>query len=160
MLVRVAEESFEQGVTALAENKMCEALAFFEAAVSLEARFKTASPQARYLSYYGLCLSKSRSKRHEAIRCCQRATRMEGYNPDLFLNLSETLVAAGHRREAHEAVINGLCQEPRHGGLRRQLLELGNRRRLAIPFLSRSNLLNVMIGRQRRNAARKRRLRG
>lgn len=159
MLVRVAEESFEQGVNALEENRICEALAFFEGAVSLEARFNSKSPQARYLSYYGLCLSKSRSKRHEAIRCCQRATWMERYNPDLFLNLSESLIAAGRRREAHKAVINGLLQEPRHDGLRRQLQELGNRRRPAIPFLSRSNPLNVLIGRQRRVAAQRRRLR-
>ncbi|MDH3626835.1 MAG: hypothetical protein OEV00_03905 [Acidobacteriota bacterium] len=138
---------------------MREALAFFEAAVSLEKRFNVKDPQARYLSYYGLCLSKTRSKRHEAVRCCKRATRIERYNPDLYLNLSHTLLAAGFRGKAHEAVISGLRQEPKHTELRRQLARLGHRQRLTVPFLSRSNPINVFFGRQHRAAARKRKKR-
>jgi len=149
MLVRAAEKSFEQGSRALAENRCREAMACFEAAVEIEKRFQVRQHQARYLSYYGLCLGMTRTRLHEAIRLCREAVGIEQFNPDLRWNLGRVLMAAGRRREAYDTFIRGLSQQPNHAGLKREMRRLGIRRRPVLPFLSRANPINVMLGKMR-----------
>lgn len=149
MLDRTAEESFEKGMRALENNRWREALAYFEAAIQLERRNKVRQPQARYLSYYGLCLGLSRKRTREAINFCRQAALIEGFNPDLRWNLGRVLMAAGRRREAYEAYAAGLRQAPDHPGLRRELTTMGWRKRPVLAFLARENPLNIALGRMR-----------
>lgn len=152
MLVRAAEASFEQGLRALNENRCREALACFEAAVEIEKRFQVRQHQARYLSYYGLCLGMTRTRVHEAIRLCRDSVAIEQFNPDLRWNLGRVLMAGGRRREAFDTFLRGLSQQPGHTGIRRELRRMGLRRRPIVPFLSRSHPLNVMLGKLRASA--------
>lgn len=149
MLVRTAEESFEKGMRALEDDRWREALAFFEAAIELERRSRVAQPQARYLSYYGLCLGVAGKKRRQAVEFCRKAVDLEEYNPDMHWNLGRVLLAAERRREAHQALRAGLCREPNHAGLRRELRRMGLRKRPVVGFLSRGNPVNVMLGKMR-----------
>ena len=149
MLVRAAEESFEKGLLALGENRWREAMAYFESAVALERRFEVENPQARYLSYLGLCLGMTRTKTFDAIQLCHQAVTLERYNADIRWNLGRVLLAAGKRREAYSAFVRGLRQEPDHSGLRCELRRMGMRRRPVIAFLSRTHPINVMFGRMR-----------
>jgi tetratricopeptide (TPR) repeat protein len=152
VLVPSAEESFKKGLHALAEDRRTEAMALFEAALELEHRLGKGRPQARYLSYYGLCLGLERGEIREALRFCREAVTLEGYNPDLRCNLARVLMKAGRRKEAYGSLVRGLALQADHPGLRRALRKLGLRRRPALPFLPRSHPLNIVLGRIRRVA--------
>jgi len=153
MLVHAAEESYQKGIGALRSGRVTEALALFEAAISLEKRFGSSKPQARYLSHYGLCLALGRRELHEALRFCREAMAIEEFNPDIRCNLGQVLIRTGRTREAYKVLVGGLGLQPDHAGLRRTLRALGIRRRPVIPFLSRGNLLNVALGRLRSRTA-------
>ena len=153
MLIHSAEQSFQKGLDALAANKHREALAFFSGAIEIERREGgPRPPQARYVSYYGLCLASTRGNLHEAVRCCRTAVRLEGYRPDLCWNLGRVLLAAERRREAHRVLQRGLRLQPDHQGIRRDLERMGLRKKPVIPFLPRTNKLNVLLGRMRATA--------
>lgn len=147
MLVHSAEESFRQGLRALRDARTLEALALFEAAIELERRLGTSDIQARYLSYYGLCLALQGHRHRDGVYFCREATTREQYNADLFFNLGRACISARRRREAFDAFERGLRLQPEHEGIRKAMGLMGARRRPALPFLSRSNPVNVMLGR-------------
>jgi len=149
MLVQVAEDSFRQGMSAFEEGRGREAMAFFEAAIKLERRFGAVRPQARYLSHYGLCLGTVMQRKHEGVRYCKEAAHLETYNADIQCNLGKVLMEAGLRKEAYRAFLSGLKMDSGHSGIVRALKEMGMRRRPALPFLSRDNRLNVILGKLR-----------
>jgi len=124
-------------------------MAMFEAAIELERRFGKGRPQARYLSYYGLCLGLEQNDLREAMRFCREAVTIEGYNADIRCNLSLVLMRAGRRKEAHINFVRGLHVEPGHRKIVRAMREMGLRRRPVVPFLARTNPVNVMLGRMR-----------
>jgi tetratricopeptide (TPR) repeat protein len=147
MLVRPAEESFFKGIGALQQGRGIEALALFEAAVVIEQRQRVDRPQARYLSYYGLCLGLEAKRLPDGIRFCRDAIDLEFYNADLCWNLGRLLMAAGERGEAFLIFQKGLRLHPGHTGILRELHRMGKRRRPSLRFLARSNLVNVLLGR-------------
>jgi len=147
MVSRRAEESFQKGMEALAEGKGVRALALFEAAIEIERRQGATSPQARYLSYYGLCLGLEANHVREGLQFCREAIDLEFYNPDLFLNLGRVLLEAEMRRAAYDAFVKGTRVQPGHAGLSRELRRMGLRRQPVIGCLARRNPLNVLLGR-------------
>ena len=104
---------------------------------------------ASLLRDYGLVLGLTRNEIREALRFCREAVSLESYNPDLRCNLGRVLLRAGRRREAYQSFQRGLRLQADHPGLVRAVRRLGIRRRPVLPFLSRSNLINVFLGRIR-----------
>ena len=150
MLNHAAEQSFQCGKDALASRKIREAFAFFSGAIEIERRMSGMRPiQARYVSYYGLTLASTRGDLHEAVRCCRTAAKMEGYRPDLCWNLGRVLLLADRRREAHRALQRAARLQPDHRGIQRDLGGMGRRTRPVLPFLARSNPVNIALGRVR-----------
>ncbi len=153
MLIRQAEESFRRGMEALGRGSNVEALALFEAALEIERRCGAGKPQPRYLSYYGLCLGLAANRVREGIEYCREAKGVEFYNADLCWNLGRLLLAAGRRKEAWEAFEEGLARQPVHLGIRREMERMGTRRSPVVPFLSRGNPVNVLLGKLSRVGA-------
>ena len=149
MLVPSAEESYVRGLRALSGGRGKEALALFEAAIRIAWRGRGLRPQARYLSYYGLCLALVWNENREGLRCCREAVTLEGYNPDIRCNLGRVLLNAGRRAEAYRCFVRGLRLEGDHPTIRSALRSMGIRSRPALPFLARSNPLNLFLGRLR-----------
>jgi tetratricopeptide (TPR) repeat protein len=149
MLTHSAEDSFQKGLEAFTDGRRKEAMALFEAAIELERRFGQDRPQARYLSYYGVCLGLEKNDLRESLRFCREAVTIEGYNPDIRCNLGRVLLRAGRRKEAYVNFVRGLRVEPRHGQTLKSLKQLGVRRRPVVPFLDRGNPVNVLLGRMR-----------
>lgn len=149
MLNRVAEDSFEKGILALEKREWREATAYFEAALTLEKRLTPRTPQARYRSYYGLCLGLVKKRHDDAITICRAAIQMENYNPDLHWNLGRVLFNAGRKREAHRVFLRGVQQQPRHKGLVTDMKRMGLRKPPVLPFLKRNHPINVVLGRMR-----------
>ncbi len=160
MLNREAEDSFEKGHRALEENDWRAATAFFEAALALEKKLTVKTPQARYRSYYGLCLGLAKKRHDVAIKMCQTAVQLEQYNPDLYWNLGRVLYDAGRRREAYHVFVRGVRQQPGHRGLVGDIKRMGLRKKAVLPFLHRNNPLNVALGRMRAEAKTRSRLSG
>jgi tetratricopeptide (TPR) repeat protein len=149
---RAAERSFRKGLRALALGDALGGLAHFEAAVRLSTD-AGAWPPTRYLSYYGLCLGHATDQVDEAEEICRRAARREFYNPDLYLNLGRVYLLGGKRAAAHRAFVSGLRLQSDHPGLRGAVIDMGLRRRPVLPFLSRANPLNRLLGRLARRDA-------
>lgn len=155
MLVRpAAEESFRKGLAAFEAGRRREALALFEATIEIERKQGVSSIQARYLSYYGLCLGLECNKFGDAVHFCQEACASEFFNPELHWNLGRLLLAANRKREAHTAFVTGLRWQKGHPGILRELRQMGKRRRPPIPFLTRGHPLNVFLGRLSHQPAR------
>ncbi len=66
--------------------------------------------------------------------------------PVLYLNLGMTYLAADRKKEAVENFRKGLQYDRNHGELKREMKRLGIRKEPPLSFLSRSNVLNRVIG--------------
>ena len=99
-------------------------------------------------SYYGLtlvCLGTC----DDGVAVCRDAADRELNDPQVFLNLARAAQRCGNRRLALEAISLGKVVDPANPTLRRLRLALGVRRRPVLRFLSRNNVLNVVLGKMR-----------
>jgi tetratricopeptide (TPR) repeat protein len=151
MVNRSAEDAFTRGLDALTHGRGREALALFEAAIEIEKRSGIAQPQARYLSFYGLCLAVEKRQLSEGIRFCKQALQQEFFNPDLCCNLGRLLSRAGRRKDAYEVLVKGYSLQPNHQGIFEELSRMGMRRRPVVGFLARNNPINVVLGKMTRS---------
>ena len=155
MLDHRAENAFQRGVELIYNNRWREALPFLRAAIDFERQGGDPTEvQARYLSYYGLCLAIVTDRKHEGAKFCKEAVDLEAYNPDLMCNLARVLLAADRRKDAHKALMRGLRLQPDHTAIIQQLKRMGIRKKPALPILDRSNPVNVFLGKMRNGARR------
>jgi tetratricopeptide (TPR) repeat protein len=154
MLVQAAETRFQRGLQALREGRGLEALALFEAALELERRLGARTPQARYLSYYGLALATDGGQLREGAEFCRQAVALEFYNADLCWNYGRVMLLADRRKEAFTAFVKGLSVQKNHQEILTELGRMGWRKRPLIPFLQRANPLNAALGRLFRGESR------
>lgn len=102
------------------------------------------------LSFFGLCLALVRKQQIKiAIDLCRRAIDLEFYNPDHYANLARVYSAAGNRKKAVETAEQGLKLHPEDEYLLNVRQSLGVRAAPAVPFLDRSNPINVTLGQAR-----------
>lgn len=101
------------------------------------------------LSFFGLALALMQKKIKPAIDLCRRAIDLEFYNGDHYANLARVYLAAGNRKKAVETADQGLKLVPEHEYLLRVRESLGVRSRPAVPFLDRTNPINVSLGQAR-----------
>jgi tetratricopeptide (TPR) repeat protein len=152
MLVQAAETRFQRGLLALRDGRSLEALALFEAALELERRLGARTPQARYLSYYGLSLAREGSQPREGAEYCRQAIALEFFNADLFWNYGSVLLLSARRKEAFAAFVGGLSVQKNHQEILRELGRMGWRKRPVLAFLPRGNPINVTLGKMFRAA--------
>ncbi|HXV78231.1 MAG TPA: hypothetical protein VD788_18110 [Candidatus Polarisedimenticolaceae bacterium] len=151
MLNQRAETAFQHGAELLRRGRSRDAAAYLRAAIDLETE-RGASPgqgEARYLSYYGLCLAQSTHKLREALQFCRRAAELEGYRPDVWWNLGRVALLTGRRGEAYRALRLAAKLDPGHEGIATDLRKLGVRREPVLTFLDRRHPVNVFLGRLR-----------
>jgi tetratricopeptide (TPR) repeat protein len=138
MPTHLTENPFEEGIKALSARRTGEALQWFEKAVAEEN-----TPRARaYLAY---CRAKERGSYREAVALCMEVMKEEPKNSEIYLNLGRIYLLAGQRKSAIRAFDLGL----RHGKnaqIVNELVLLGRRKALPVPFLSRSHPINKYLG--------------
>lgn len=115
------------------------------------------SLQGLFYSYLGYAVAKVRGQRREGIRLCRHAIKMEFYQPEAYVNLARACLLDDQRRSACSAIRDGLKIDPDHPELLDLWHSVGQRRRPVLPFLSRRNLLNRILGRVRHDLRRDRR---
>lgn len=108
---------------------------------------------APVVSYYGLCLAFHKQRYREAAQFCQAAIDTEPFKADYYANLAHVCAAGRIRRKAVVAIQRGLAIEPENKRLLQLQADLGTRRPPVIPFLDRSNPVNVFLGRLRHAAS-------
>lgn len=154
MLVQAAETRFQRGLLALAEGRGLEALALFEAALELDRQLGAHTPQARYLSYYGLSLAQEGSHPREGAAFCRQAIDLEFFNADLFFNYGRVLLLSDRRKEAFAVFVKGLSIQKNHQEILKELRRMGWRRPPVVAFLARGNPINVALGKMIRPGGR------
>lgn len=102
------------------------------------------------LSYFALCLALVEKQYKPAIEMAKKAIELQFYQANHYVNLARIYVAAGDRKKAVEATEKGLKVVPEDPKLKAMRTELGVRQRPPVPFLDRSNPINVSMGRARR----------
>lgn len=103
----------------------------------------------RFYSYlgYGMAVYEKRFK--EGLALCRHAVEIEFYRPENYVNLAGTYLLMGARRSAVRAIEQGLRIDPGNRQLHDLRQEVGWRKRPVLPFLSRSNPVNHLLGRMR-----------
>ncbi|MBE9536522.1 MAG: tetratricopeptide repeat protein [Proteobacteria bacterium] len=98
------------------------------------------------LSCLGLAMARARLDLRAAVLHCSEAIKKSPKKADFYLSLGEVYQTQGDKKSAIETLQKGLKVDRRHKGLRRKIKALGVRKKNAIPFLSRSNILNKFVG--------------
>ena len=101
------------------------------------------------LSFFGLALALMSKKFKPAIELCRRAIDLEFYNGDHYANLARVYDAAGNRKKAVETADQGLKLVQGHEYLKSVRRSFGVRARPSVPFLDRTNPINVSLGQAR-----------
>ena len=149
MISHQAEKSFRTGQTLAGQGRARDALPFLSAAIELDELLNGQCEQARYLSYYGLCLCVTAQDARRGLRLCRQAVEMEECNQELWWNSARVALALGRKAEGHRALRFGHKLQSGHRGIRRALGGLGHRRAPVLTFLSRGNPANVVLGKLR-----------
>jgi len=107
------------------------------------------------LSYYGCLVAIVRNNPREGISICLDAiSRLDAtipfgsefFHPVFYLNLGRAYLKAEKKQEAITSFYHGLKNDPDNKDIHQELVKLGNRRKLPLPFLKRSNPINKYIG--------------
>jgi tetratricopeptide (TPR) repeat protein len=139
-----AEEHFARGKDLLAEGREEAAFEHLRAAHGLQRN------NAKYASYYGLCLALVERRFNKALELCRAAVKEEFFNPELYLNLARVHLAFGFKAEGMRYLRRGLMIDPGNQVIRAELLGLGQRRDPVLRFLPRRHMLNRWLGQVRR----------
>lgn len=140
----------EEAIRAAREEDFLRAITLFIDIYGTEDSPPIRTPKdASGLSFFGLALALMQRKFKPAIDLCRRAIDLEFYNGDHYANLARVYVAAGNRKKAVETADQGLKLVHGHEYLVRVRESLGMRSRPAVPFLDRTNPINVSLGQAR-----------
>jgi hypothetical protein len=101
------------------------------------------------LSFFGLSLALVRKEMKLAIDLCRRAIELEFYNGDHYANLARVYSAGGNRKKAIVTAEQGLKLVPDHDYLIAVRKSFGVRSEPYVPFLQRTNPINVSLGQAR-----------
>ena len=145
-LVRIGREALRS----LKFEKAHEVFAVYAERASVERRPIPAGILANYALTVGYCKSLK-----EGLLLCQAAMKSDSHAPEVYSCLAQLYLLAKARKQAWEAVRNGLSYGPAHADLRRLEAEMGVRGRPLVPFLHRDNPINIRLGRsvRRRTSA-------
>ncbi|MCK5235717.1 MAG: hypothetical protein KAR06_01930 [Deltaproteobacteria bacterium] len=106
----------------------------------------TFTEDPRAISYYALCRALVDKDINSAESLCRLAMLKDCLSADIFLNSAKIFYIMGNRREAVLALIRGLSIDGEHKGLKKFGGIMHMRKGSAIPFLSRDNVANVLLG--------------
>jgi hypothetical protein len=148
-LIRIGRESLRS----LRFEKAYEVFEVYAERVGVEGRPIPAGILANYALTVGHCKSLK-----EGLLLCQAALKADRHSPEVYSCLAQLYLLANARKQAWDAVQNGLSYGPTHGDLRRLEKDMGKRGRPVVPFLHRDNPINVRLGRSLRRKASPRRV--
>lgn len=138
-----ARAAHAEGLAAFAARDLPAAHAAFERAYRREPR------DPGHMSWYGLTLVLVERNSNLGVVLVDEALRAAGPDPLLMLNSARVHLALAQRERAARVVTRGLELFPDDPRLLAARQAMGTRRPPVIPFLSRSNPVNRVLGRIR-----------
>ena len=138
MALMELENPFDEGLRELNAGRTDLALRCFEKAVEQEN-----TPLA--CSYLAYCRAKEEGVYREAVAICMDARKEDPKNSDIYLMLGRIHLLAENRKQAIHVFRLGLRQG-RNSRIENELNALGLRKSPPLPFLQRSNPLNIFLG--------------
>jgi tetratricopeptide (TPR) repeat protein len=140
----------DEAIQSAREEDFLRALTIFIDVYGTDAPPSMRTPKdAKGLSYFGLSLALVRKEMKPAIDLCRRAIELEFYNGDHYANLARVYATAGNRRKAIDTAEQGLKLMPEHDYLLAVRKSFGVRSTPYVPFLDRTNPINVSLGQAR-----------
>ncbi len=140
----------DEAIRAAREDDFLRALTIFLDVYGSDDTPRIRAPKdAAGLSFFGLALALMRKEMKPAIDLCRKAIELEFYNGDHYANLSRVYEIAGNRKKAIETVEKGLKLVPEHDYLLAVRKSYGVRSEPYVPFLDRTNPINVSLGQAR-----------
>jgi Flp pilus assembly protein TadD len=139
----VARAAWEEGQAAYAARDLPGAHAAFERAHRRDPRDPV------FMSWYGLTLVLVEKNSNLGVSLVDQALRVVGPSPELLLNSARVHLALNQRERAVRAVSRGLELWPEDPRLLVARTSMGTRSAPVLPFLSRGNPLNRLLGRLR-----------
>jgi tetratricopeptide (TPR) repeat protein len=139
----------DEAIAAAREDDFLRALTIFIDVYGTDDKTARTPKDGKGLSYFGLCLALVRKEMKPAIDLCRRAIELEFYNGDHYANLARVYSAAGNRKKAIATAEQGLKLAPEHEYLRAVRKSFGIRSQPYVPFLGRTNPINVSLGQAR-----------
>jgi tetratricopeptide (TPR) repeat protein len=133
----------DEGLAAFAARDLAAAHAAFERAHRRDPRDPVTT------SWYALTLVLVERNSNLAVQLAEQALRAAGPEPEILLNSARIHLALNQRDRAARAVSRGLALFPDDPRLLAARDAMGTRRTPVIPFLSRSNPLNRLLGKLR-----------
>lgn len=108
---------------------------------------RTKDLPSAYFSYMGLGLAKYRNQIPQGIKLCRHAIKLEFFQTEHYVNMARAcLLQERYRREAVDAVKEGLRIDPENPELIELDAQFGQRRKPVLSFLGRRNFLNQALG--------------
>ena len=134
---------FNQALEYLSRNRPAEAMTTLEQALQIAPR------NALYLSHYGVAVALEREDYEAALKLCDRAIKLDPRNPVPHVNLGKVYRLMGQNGDAYNEFLSAWKADNEHPAPAAELSRMGIRRPPVIPFLPRSNWLNIRLGRLR-----------
>jgi len=100
-------------------------------------------------SYLGYGVARYQRRIRDGLKLCEHAVKIQYYEPENHMNLARVQLLMDDRRGAVTSIARGLKLDPNNRGLKDLRFDIGVRKRPILPFLSRTNPLNVLLGRLR-----------
>lgn len=144
MNVADAKELIEKGIDCLEKGWAPDAVTCFEEVLEKYGRISSV------LSWLGI--AKARSKQGDlrpAEQLCKEAIQHEYYNASYYRNLAEVYMIWSNKPKAMSILRHGIRITRGDDVLVKELKKLGVRRTPVIPFLGRSNPINIYCGKVR-----------
>lgn len=135
--------AFEEGRAAFAALDVAAAHDAFQRA------HRRAPSDPRFMSWYGVTLELVERNSNLGLVLCEQALRQAGPDPELLLNQARVHLSLNQRERAVRAILRGLELWPHDPRLMVARDAIGVRREPVVPFLSRNNPLNRVLGRIR-----------
>jgi len=115
---------------------------------SMKSALRLSPDNARYLSFYGLCMAQA-GRPHDGVETCRRAVAMRPEDAQVRVNLGRVHKLIGDKSAAHRTFLEAWQTDKYHPGPAAELARMGVRRPPVLRFLPRSNWFNVSLGRLR-----------
>lgn len=115
---------------------------------SMQSAVRLVPDNARYVSFYGLCLAQS-GRPDDGVEACRRAVAMQPEDAQVRVNLGRVHKLIGDKGAAHRTFLEAWQTDKCHPGPAAELARMGVRRPPVLRFLPRSHWFNVSLGRLR-----------
>lgn len=102
-----------------------------------------------FYSFLGYGIARYERRGKEGLALCQHAIKVQFYEPENYVMLARVYLLRRRRGKAIDALQRALKLNPRHPAAVKLAKEIGFRRRPVLPFLPRSNALNITLGKLR-----------